>query len=116
MGLETPLRLAPEMPLIAEPQTNCLDFVRFRIALKQHRAVCDDNIRQRLASLTRPSDQCPKFADNLKRAQQSRLRNLKTCINVLNQRLDSSDKIISPNSTEKQGTSLDVEILRKEVR
>lgn len=82
MAIEVPLRLAELMPPVNQRES-CLQFVKFREAVKKHRAACDDNIRQRLASIQRPIEQCSKFAENLKRAQESRRANLRFCHAVL---------------------------------
>lgn len=103
MAFEVPLRLAELMPPVRE-RASCLEFVKFRDALKRHRAGCDDNIRSRLTSLQKPTTQCPKFEDNLKRAQASRMANLKFCLGVLKEELSSES-----DSTKKA-------VLRKEAR
>ena len=87
MTIDVPLRLAAEMPALNDPRATCLNFIRFRTVLKQHRSACDDNIRQRLASLTRP-DQCRPFLDNLRRAQASRLKNLNTCLQIIDAEIE----------------------------
>lgn len=87
------LQLVEEMPEIK--RETCLDFVHFRNVLKAHRSKCDDKIRQRLSSITNPNDQCKKFGDNLRRAQESRIKNLKLCINVLSEELSASDHVDS---------------------
>ncbi len=82
MAFEVPLRLAEVMPPV-NSRESCLQFVKFRETVKKHRSTCDDNIRQRLNSIQRPSQQCPKFAENLKRAQESRKANLTFCFKVV---------------------------------
>lgn len=97
MAFEVPLRLAEVMPAVSKREF-CLQFVKFRDAVKKHRAGCDDNIRQRLSSIQRPTQQCPKFAENLKRAQESRKANLQFCYNVIDEEIsrveDSTTKAV----------------------
>lgn len=103
--MSAPLRLADIMQPVQE--ASCLDFVRFRTALRQHRARCDDNVRQRLASLTQPTQQCALFTDNLRRAQESRMRNLQTCLRVLG---DEEERL------KDAGNLRELAIVKKEVR
>lgn len=92
MAIGIPLQLAEEMTPVT--REFCLDFIRFRNAIKAHRTKCDDNIKQRVASITNPPLQCPKFADNLKKAHMSRIKNLKSCIKVLENEAVTSSKVI----------------------
>lgn len=81
MPISVPLQLVDEMPTFN--RETCLNFIHFRNILRAHRSKCDDKIKQRLSSITNLKEQCPKFWDNLKKAQESRLKNLKFCLQVL---------------------------------
>ncbi len=81
MPIPVPLKLADEMPAVN--RETCVNFIHFRNILRAHRSKCDDKIKQRLSSITNLKEQCPKFWDNLKKAQESRLKNLKSCLQVL---------------------------------
>ena len=86
-----PLQLVEEMPQVN--RETCLNFIHFRNILKSHRSKCDDKIKQRLSSISNLKEQCPKFGENLEKAQKSRLNNLKFCLQVLNEE-QASDKIL----------------------
>lgn len=92
MPLSVPLQLAEEMPIVNKE--TCLNFIHFRNILKAHRSACDDKIRQRLNSITNPKDQCKKFGENLKRAQATRMKNLKFCLNILKDESAGFDKTV----------------------
>lgn len=98
MVLNVPLQLVEEMNTVS--RETCLNFVHFRNSLKSHRAKCDDKIIQRLSSMTNLKDQCPKFAENLRRAQESRMKNLKFCISVLNESKNESKNNDKVNTVE----------------
>jgi hypothetical protein len=83
MAISIPLQLVEEMPMVNEE--TCLNFVHFRNILKLHRSKCDDKIKQRLNSISNLKEQCPKFWGNLKKAQESRIKNLKFCLQILNE-------------------------------
>lgn len=89
MPLQVPLQLVDEMPQIS--RETCLNFVLFRNLIKSHRSKCDDKIKQRLNSITDTKKQCQIFEDNLRRAHQSRLRNLKFCCAVLEEESQKPD-------------------------
>lgn len=95
------LHLIDEMPQLNNKET-CLNFLHFRNSLKAHRSKCDDKIGQRLNSITSPKDQCPKFAANLKKAHESRINNLKFCLNVLKEELDKEEPSQSKRILEKE--------------
>lgn len=86
-SLKPNLQLVEEMAQVSEE--TCFNFVHFRNALKSHRFSCDDKIRQRLSSISDPKRQCPEFYANLVKAEDSRMRNLNFCINVLKGRDES---------------------------
>lgn len=87
MGISIPLQLADEMTVVN--RETCLNFVYFRNILKFHRSKCDDKIKQRLSSISNLKDQCPKFGENLRKAQESRMKNLKFCMQVLKEQSES---------------------------
>lgn len=89
MQLSVPLQLVDEMPQVS--RETCLNFVLFRMLMKSHRCKCDDKIPQRLSSITDSRKQCQIFEDNLKRAHESRIRNLNFCSSVLNEELQRED-------------------------
>lgn len=99
--IQIPLQLIDEMPQLNNKET-CLNFLHFRNSLKAHRSKCDDKIRQRLSSITNPKDQCPKFGANLKNAQESRMNNLKFCLNVLKEELEREEPVDSKIILEKE--------------
>ena len=88
MPLSIPLQLVEEMPDIS--RETCLNFVLFRNLIKAHRSKCDDKIIQRLNSITDLRKQCQNFEDNLRRAHESRIRNLKFCSSVLDEELQKT--------------------------
>lgn len=81
MPIPVPLQFIEEMPVVN--RETCLNFIHFRNILKSHRSNCDDKIKQRLNSISNPKDQCMKFGENLRKAQESRMKNLKFCLQVL---------------------------------
>ncbi len=83
MPIPVPLQLIEEMPAVN--RETCLNFIHFRNILKSHRSKCDDKIKQRLNSITNPKEQCKKFGENLWKAQQSRMKNLDFCLQVINE-------------------------------
>ena len=87
MPIFIPLQLVDEMPVFN--RDTCLNFIHFRNILRAHRSKCDDKIKQRLGSISHLEEQCPKFWDNLKKAHESRLKNLKFCLQVLKEELNS---------------------------
>ena len=106
MVLNVPLQLVEEMNAVS--RETCLNFVYFRNSLKSHRVKCDDRINQRLSSITNLKNQCPKFAENLRKAQESRMRNLKFCISVLNEFAEDNDNV---NSIENHAIKKEVSTL-----
>jgi len=89
MGISIPLQLAEEMSVVN--RETCLNFVHFRNILKLHRSKCDDKIKQRLSSISNLKEQCPKFGENLKKAQESRMKNLKFCLQILKEQTESKE-------------------------
>lgn len=100
MAITIPLQLIEEMPIVN--QETCLNFLHFRNILKSHRSKCDDKIKQRLSSISNLKEQCPKFGENLKKAQESRMRNLKFCLQVLKEQQQTESKEISKSILEKE--------------
>jgi len=101
MPIQIPLQLIDELPQLNNKET-CLNFLHFRNSLKSHRSKCDDKIKQRLSSITNPKDQCPKFEGNLKKAHESRIHNLKFCLNVLKEELGKAEASQSRRILEKE--------------
>ena len=99
--IQIPLQLIDAMPQINNKET-CLNFLYFRNSLKSHRSKCDDKIKQRLSSITNTKDQCPKFEANLKRAHESRINNLKFCLNVLKDESEKDEPVQSRSILEKE--------------
>ena len=110
MPIFTPLQLAEEMTPVN--RETCLNFIHFRNILKSHRSKCDDKIKQRLNSISSPKDQCQKFGENLKKAQESRMRNLKYCLKILN---EESEKIVVLNDKKSKKGNYNENVLNKEV-
>ena len=92
MPLLVPLQLTEEMPPVNKE--TCLNFIHFRNILKANRSKCDGKIKQRLSSITNPKEQCKKFENNLRSAQESRIKNLKFCLQVLKEGLNASNSVL----------------------
>lgn len=101
MPIQIPLQLIEEIPQIKEKET-CLNFLHFRNLLKSHRSKCDDKIKQRLSSISNPKVQCPIFEENLRKAHESRLRNLKFCLSVLKDELGKDETLEARSILEKE--------------